>query len=95
MQHMRSASVDAQRFSFAQDQEDAGEWLDDAVQRRRADGSAVYADSNFAPDPDLPEGPLPRAPERHCFIGQPRARVGFFSLQHHAIVQLSEGDRLY
>jgi hypothetical protein len=59
-----------------QDQEDASDWVESGRSRgRSADGSAVLADSNFSPDPDIPEGPLPRPSERDSFVGQPRASV--------------------
>jgi hypothetical protein len=63
-------------------QEGEGDWLGAGdVGRREADGAAagaaVFADSNFTPDPDIPEGPQAPGTERYCFIGQPLARVGF------------------
>ena len=65
-------------ISAAQDGD--GNWLGagDMDGRREANGiagAAVFADSNFTPDLNIPEGPQAPGAERYCFIGQPHARV--------------------
>ncbi len=64
------------------EQEAEGDWLGPGDMGRReangTGGAAVFADSNFTPDPDIPEGPQAPGTERYCFIGQPLARVGAF-----------------
>lgn len=70
----------ASQIFFTAAQDGDGDWLGagDLVGRREANGAAgaaVFADSNFTPDPNIPEGPLAPGVERYCFIGQPHARV--------------------
>ncbi|CAL8462775.1 g2308 [Coccomyxa elongata] len=81
MHHSRSASMSqADGPGSALGQDGDGGWLGagDLVGRREANGTAgaaVFADSNFTPDPNIPEGPQAPGAERYCFIGQPHARV--------------------